>query len=222
MRQTLALLLALLLTLGLCACGAPASQTGQSAAASPLRGSLDGDSYRNELLKLRIALPEGWRFCDENRLASANGLSVSELRTADPAELIGQKGQLILLMMENESKSVVNLTVQPQQKELARYSDAELFQQARESIVKNYEATLVSGIGVQVESYRILSMQVGGEPRTVLQIRIAVVNSKGARRYGSDEYLIWYREDENWLGLLSLGIQDGSDPQPILDQIRPL
>ncbi len=217
MKQILALLLTLLI-LGLSACGAaPAPAYGDEAS---IRGRLDGESYSNALLELRITGPEGWRFCDEYSLAELNGLSVSAFRETDPDALLGQRGQLTLLRLENEAKSVLSLNVQPQQKELAGYSDAELFQRLRNSIEKNYKAVKLSGKQIQVMSFEVGPMQLDGAKRTVLHILLAVTNSQGLAQYYSDEYLIWCRGNENYLGLLTLSTPDRSDPQPILDAIR--
>lgn len=217
MKRILALLLTLLI-LGLSACGAaPAPAFGDEAS---IRGRLEGERYRNTLLDLQISAPEGWRFCGEDSLAQANELSLTAFRETDPKELMEQKGQLTLLMLENEAKGVLSLSVQPQQQELAEYSDAELFQRLRDSIVKNRETVRFSGKQLAVQAYETHPMQLGGAVRTVLHIRLATTNNRGAVQYFSDEYLIWCRGNEAWLGLLSLAIQDDSDPQPVLDAIQ--
>ena len=217
MKQILALLLALLM-LGLSACGpAAAPSFGDEAS---LRGRLEDGVYRNAPLGLEITRPAGWRFCGEDRLAQANGLSLSDFRQTDPAVLAERQGQLTLLMLENEAKSVLSLSIQPQQRELAGYSDAELFQRLRDSILENYESVRLSSKQISAQDYEIRPVLLGGAERELLHVRLAVTNSRGAVQYYSDEYLIWCRGDESWLGLLTLATQDGSDPQPILDAIR--
>jgi hypothetical protein len=46
-----------------------------------------------------------------------------------------------------------------------------------------------------------------------------VLNTNGA---DVDEYQIWFREQSDYMGILTLALMDGSEAQPILDGITAL
>ena len=58
-------------------------------------------------------------------------------------------------------------------------------------------------------------MQVGGQERTVLHMVLAGDPDV-------NEYQIWYRDSDAYMGILTVAIADGSDVQSILDGITSL
>ena len=176
-----------------------------------VRGVVSEDAYENEMLDLRIALPEGWVFYTDEQIAQVNNITAETLAGTDVAELIGKNGQFMDMMMAGGTGSNMNLMLQPKQAVLDAYSDEQIFTLSEATFKAQFEAS-----GMEVKSFEPVEMQVGGETRTVLHI--------GMRTNGMelDEYQIWLRNEADYMGVLTLAIMDGSDPQPILDGITKL
>ena len=179
--------------------------------AEGVRGVVSEDAYENEMLDLRIALPEGWVFYTDEQIAQVNNITAETLAGTDVAELIGKNGQFMDMMMAGGTGSNMNLMLQPKQAVLDAYSDEQIFTLSEATFKAQFEAS-----GMEVKSFEPVEMQVGGETRTVLHI--------GMRTNGMelDEYQIWLRNEADYMGVLTLAIMDGSDPQPILDGITKL
>lgn len=192
---------------------APATETPATEAhiAEGVRGVVSEDAYENEMLDLRIALPEGWVFYTDEQIAQVNNITAETLAGTDVAELIGKNGQFMDMMMAGSTGSNINLMLQPKQAVLDAYSDEQIFTLSEATFKAQFEAA-----GMEVKSFEPVEMQVGGETRTVLHI--------GMRTNGMelDEYQIWLRNEADYMGVLTLAIMDGSDPQPILDGITKL
>ena len=226
MKKIYALLLALCLLLGLAACGsaptssvpvdaAQASAETQPEAQEPevqesLRGSIADGIYENGMLNLRITCPEGWIFYDDEQIAQINNMTGELLSSTDVADLLGKNGQFMDMMLANGSGNSVNLILQPKQEQLALYSDEQIFTLSESTFKEQFAAA-----GIEVSLYEPLTMQVGGQERTVLHMVLAGDPDV-------NEYQIWYRDSDAYMGILTVAIADGSDVQSILDGITSL
>lgn len=176
-----------------------------------VRGTMTDDGYENEMLNLRVALPEGWFFYTDSQIAQINNLTAETLAGTDVAELIGKNGQFIDMMMAGMTGSNINLMIQAKQPMLNSYTDEQIFTLSEQTFKSQFQSA-----GMEVSTYEPIAIQVGGEERTVLHI---VLTASGTVM---DEYQIWYRDNADYMGVLTLAIMDGSDPQPILDGITKL
>ena len=229
MKQILALFLALSLTLSLAACaaGGPAPAPADGA----LRGSFAQGVYRSEALGLQIALPKFWSFCGDAQIAELNGLSAEALAEADISALIAEKGCFLSMMMTDPGGNTLNLILQPGQPGAAGQSDEQLFTLAEQSLRTQYARTTVSidrraaqyDCTMRVRRYTPTSLRLGDGEQTALHLVIDVVEKENNYLlYSFDQYQLWYRPDGDYMGVLTLAITDGSDPQPILDGIAAL
>ena len=222
MKRILVLLLALCMMLSFASCGAktePAanngsSGSGSSASSAPdeskLHGTIDGDSYTNEYLGLRIILPAGWVFYDEDQIAMVTGLTADAFADTKIAENIDKSGQLMDAMLTNNTGCSINLILQPQNVLLKNLSEEKVFQSLETQLKKQFEDA-----GIPVKSYEVVTKQVGGQDMTVLYM---------ALDFGvmMDEYQVWYRTSGKYLGILTLAVPQGTDPQPFLDCLKKL
>ena len=185
-----------------------APETQAAGTEGSLHGVLTDDAYVNDMLKLRVDKPEGWTFFTEEQIAASNNLTGSMLNT-DVAALLEQNGQVIDMMVSNETGSNnLNLLLQPDNPALDAYSDAEVFELSESA----FRIQLKSA-GMEISSYESATMKVGGKERTVLCL---VLDYSGTE---IREYQIWCRSKQTYMGVLTLAITNGSDPQPILDKI---
>ena len=232
MKQILVLFLALSLTLSLAACGASGGAgAGPAPADMALRGSFAGGVYRSEALRLQIALPKFWSFCGDAQIAELNGLSAEALAESDITELIAEQGCFLSMMMTDPGGNTLNLILQPGQPGAAGQSDEQLFALAEQSLRNRYARTSVSidrraaqyDCAMRVRSYTPTSLRLGDGEQTALHLLIDVVEKENNYLlYSFDQYQLWYRPDGDYMGVLTLAITDGSDPQPILDGIAAL
>ena len=182
-----------------------------AADSTEIRGTIADGAYENRLLKLRIACPKGWVFYDDDQIAQVNNTTAEIMKDTDIADLIGKNGQMMDMMMSSATGGSLNLIIQPKQAMLEFYNDEQIFTLSEETFRSQFEAS-----GFEVQTYEPVTMKVGGEERSVLHI---VMTSTGM---DIDEYQIWYRDSEDYMGVLTLGLTDGSDAQPILDGITAL
>lgn len=173
----------------------------------PIRGEQGDDAYVNETLKLRIVKPAGWFYFTDEQIAEANNLT-AELMEGDTAELIKEAGQLMDMMMMNGASNNINLIIQPVNVLLSSFTDEQIYTLSEDAFRAQFASS-----PLEIKTYEVVTKQVGGEDRTVLHMILA---SDGTE---ADEYQIWFRENENYMGIMTLTIMDGSDPQPILDGI---
>lgn len=66
---------------------------------------------------------------------------------------------------------------------------------------------------MSISTFEPKTVQVGGQERTALHM---VLSANGAE---VDEYQLWFRDQDKYMGILTIALTDGSDPQPILDGI---
>lgn len=244
MKKLYALLLALSLLLSLAACGSapapavsaedpqpiaeapvteepettapeaeePAAEEPQTEAAAQdgIRGVLLEDAYENALLNLRIACPEGWFFYDDDQIAMLNNLTAELMSGTDVADYLSKNGQFMDMVMANADGNSINLILQPKQDLLDVYSDEQIFTMSESAFKAQFSAA-----GLEISTYEPLTMHFGGQERTVLHM-VLVGDTE------VDEYQIWYRNETDFMGILTLAIVDGSDVQPILDGITTL
>lgn len=251
MKKIYALLLALCLLLSLAACGSAPAAAGESSqtpaeapaaeapeaeapeaeepaaeepeeeepAAEPqdeapaqeaLRGSIVDGAYENALLKLRIACPEGWFFYDDEQIAALNNATSELMSGTDVADFLNKNGQFMDMVMASASGNSINLILQPKQALLDAYSDEQVFTMSESTFKAQFTAA-----GMEISLYEPLTMQVGGQERTVLHMVLAGDTEV-------NEYQIWYRDSDAYMGILTIALPDGSDVQPILDGITSL
>ena len=132
------------------------------------------------------------------------------LSSTDVADFLGKNGQFMDMMLANGSSNSVNLILQPKQEQLALYSDEQIFTLIESTLKEQFAAA-----GIEVSLYEPLTMQVGGQERTVLHMVLAGDPDV-------NEYQIWYRDSDAYMGILTVAIADGSDVQSILDGITSL
>lgn len=178
---------------------------------SEIRGTLENDAYDNSYLKLRIARPEGWTFYTEEQIAQANNYTAELFEETDVADLIAKSGQMMDMMMSDISGNSMNLIIQPNQAALASVSDEQMFQLSEQMMKAQFESA-----GMTVSTFEPKTVQVGGQERTALHL---VMTANGVE---VDEYQLWFRDQEQYMGILTLALTDGSDPQSILDGITTL
>lgn len=219
MKQIVTLILALCLILSLAACGETTKPSGTSAQNdapattesvqdSELRGTLETDAYVNSYLKLRIARPEGWTFYTEEQIAQVNNTTAALFEKTDIADMIAKSGQMMDMMMSDISGNSMNLIIQPNQAALASYSDEQVFQLSEQAMKAQFESA-----GMSISTFEPKTVQVGGQERTALHL---IMNANGAE---VEEYQIWFRDRDKYMGILTVALTDGSDPQSILDGI---
>ncbi len=187
---------------------APATEPDEKAA---LRGTLTADTYTNEMLELQIAKPKGWIFYTDEQIAQVNNMTAEAMQGSDIAELIGKNGQFMDMMMSDAVGNSLNLIIQPKQALLDLYTDEQIFTLSEETMKAQFSAA-----GMTVGTFEPKTMQVGGKERMVLHL---VLSANGME---IDEYQIWFRNEAAYMGILTLALLDGSDPQPILDGISSI
>ena len=171
-----------------------------------IRGVITDSVYENKMLNLRIKLPSGWIFYNDEQIAEVNNITADMLSGTDAADFIGKNGQLMDMMITDVKGNNANLIIQPKPEGLDRYTDEQIFTLSEESF-KSY----LSDAGMDLTVYEPLTMNVGGQDRSVLHMILSINGTE------IEEYQLRYRNDSDYMGILTVAIQDGSDVQPILD-----
>ena len=190
----------------------PAAEEPQAEAPAQdgIRGTLLEDAYENAPLNLRIARPAGWIFYSDEQIAQVNNVTAELMSGTDVADYLNKNGQFMDMIMADAVGNSLNLLLQPRQAALDLYSDEQIF-----TLSENTFRAQFSAAGMEISTFEPLTMQVGGQERTVLHMVLAGDTEV-------DEYQIWYRTEADFMGILTLAIVDGSDAQPILDGITAL
>ena len=107
MKKVMSLILALLLTVSLAACG------GKSDEPDLHRGTVDGDTYTSEFLGLKLTVDEDWVIADDEQLAEHSGV-VKESFTDEEIRAEIEKGGSVtdLYALNQADGSSVNITIQ--------------------------------------------------------------------------------------------------------------
>ena len=129
----------------------------------------------------------------------------------DFLDLIGRNGQFTDMMMVTLAGNSINLILQPKNALLDMYTDEQIFTLSADAMKSQFTAA-----GYSVETFEPVKMEIAGQERTILHM---VLNAGGVM---ADEYQIWLRSDCDYMGILTVAILDGSDPQPILAGITAL
>ena len=223
MKRLSMILLALCLMLALVACG-EGNQTSstattpettsapetENAGTKEIRGKVEGDAYINEYLNLRVDRPQGWAFYSEDQIAEMNGFTTEMFEGTDIADIVAEAGQSTDMMMSDGGSNSLNLIIQPSQSSLEKLTDEQIFQLSETTV----EAQLTA-VGWTIDKYEAVTMQVGGEERSVLHMAIT------ASGVSFDEYQIWIRPSGDYMATLTLAAKD-IEVQPILDGIKTL
>ena len=234
MKKFIALLLALTMVLCLAACdgkndssetksaaantpkdskttttaAAPATESGNS---TQIRGEMRDGVYVNETLKLRIPTPDGWTVYTDEQIAQANNLTAEAFKDTDISEYLKKSGNLIDMMMGTVAGDSINLVIQPANPLLSAISDEDVFAATEAEYKAQFQAA-----GLNITNWETVTMQVGGEDRTVLHLTVDVSG------ISFEEYQVWYRDSADYTGILTLTVVGSTDPQPILDSITTL
>ena len=234
MKRLSMILLALCLMLALVACGegnqtsstANTPETTSSTANTPettsapetenvgtkeIRGKVEGDAYTNDYLNLSIERPQGWAFYTEDQIAEMNGFTTELFEETDIADIVAEAGQQTDMMMSDGGSNSLNLIIQPSQSTLETLTDEQIFQFSEKTVQDQLNA-----VGWTIDKYEAVTMQVGGEDRSVLHMAIT------ANGVSFDEYQIWIRPSGDYMATLTLALQKDMDPQPVLDGIKNL
>ena len=187
---------------------APATEPAEQAA---IRGTQAGDTYTNEMLNLQINKPKGWVFYTDEQIAQVNNMTSEALKETNIADVIGKNGQFTDMMMADAAGNSVNLILQPKQSILDIYSDEQIFTLSEETMKAQFSAA-----GMTVNSFEPTTITFGEEEKTVLHMGLKVNDIE------ADEYQYWFRNDGEYMGILTVAIVDGSDPQTVLDAITPI
>lgn len=224
MKRLSMILLALCLMLALVACGA-GNQTSSTAntpettsapetenvGTKEIRGKVEGDAYTNDYLNLCIERPQGWAFYTEDQIAEMNGFTTELFEETDIADIVAEAGQQTDMMMSDSGSNSLNLIIQPSQSALEKLTDEQIFQFSEKTVQDQLNA-----VGWTIDKYEAVTMQVGGEDRSVLHMAIT------ANGVSFDEYQIWIRPSGDYMATLTLALQKDMDPQPVLDGIKNL
>ena len=224
MKRLSMILLALCLMLALVACGA-GNQTSSTAntpettsapetenvGTKEIRGKVEGDAYTNDYLNLSIERPQGWAFYTEDQIAEMNGFTTELFEETDIADIVAEAGQQTDMMMSDGGSNSLNLIIQPSQSALEKLTDEQIFQFSEKTVQDQLNA-----VGWTIDKYEAVTMQVGGEDRSVLHMAIT------ANGVSFDEYQIWIRPSGDYMATLTLALQKDMDPQPVLDGIKNL
>ncbi|MBR6414409.1 MAG: hypothetical protein IKS21_07355 [Oscillospiraceae bacterium] len=224
MKRLSMILLALCLVLALVACGA-GNQTSSTAntpettsapetenvGTKEIRGKVEGDAYTNDYLNLCIERPQGWAFYTEDQIAEMNGFTTELYEETDIADIVAEAGQQTDMMMSDGGSNSLNLIIQPSQSALEKLTDEQIFQFSEKTVQDQLNA-----VGWTIDKYEAVTMQVGGEDRSVLHMAIT------ANGVSFDEYQIWIRPSGDYMATLTLALQKDMDPQPVLDGIKNL
>ena len=130
-------------------------------------------------------------------------MSETYLKT-DAAELIQSKEHLIVMTLVNYKDASAHLILSPAQQVMDGLTDEEIF-----SIMINQSEGQEAG----EPDLEILQLQVGGQDRTVLH-RIQQQNGEEV-----DNYQLWLRGDEAFMGVLTIFTKKGADVRTILDEV---
>ncbi len=171
-----------------------------------IRGVITDSVYENTLLNLRIQLPNGWVFYNDEQIAEVNNITADMLSGTDAADFIGKNGQLMDMVMTDAKGNNTNLLLQPKPDGLDIYTDEQIFTLSEEIVKSN-----LSKAGMDITVYEPITMNVGGQERSVLHMVLSVNGNE------LEEYQLRYRNDSDYMGVLTVAILDGSDVQPILD-----
>ena len=224
MKRLSMILLALCLMLALVACG-EGNQTSSTAntpettsapetenvGTKEIRGKVEGDAYTNDYLNLNIERPQGWAFYTEDQIAEMNGFTTELFEETDIADIVAEAGQQTDMMMSDSGSNSLNLIIQPSQSALEKLTDEQIFQFSEKTVQDQLNA-----VGWTIDKYEAVTMQVGGEDRSVLHMAIT------ANGVSFDEYQIWIRPSGDYMATLTLALQKDMDPQPVLDRIKNL
>jgi hypothetical protein len=216
MKKILAIVLALCMIFSFAACGskadpAPNGGSGNEEPAldeSKLSGETKESVYENEYLNLKVTLPAGWSFYDKDQIAAVNNMTVEAYEGTSVAESVSKAGQYMTMMMASPAGCSFNLLIQTKDKQYNLFTDEQLFTNSESEMKKQFESS-----GISMQKYEVLTLTIGGENRTVLHMILD---------FGvlMDEYQLWYRtKNGNYMGVLTLAVPDGTDPQPYLECI---
>ena len=107
MKKAMSLILALLLTVSLAACG------GKSNEPDLHRGTVDGDTYTSEFLGLKLTVDEDWVIADDEQLAELSGVVKESFTDEEIRDQIEKGGSVTDLYALNQADgSSLNITIQ--------------------------------------------------------------------------------------------------------------
>ena len=223
MKKILVVVLALCLILGLAACGgggnAPANTTPADNTANTnttpdpgsksggiTRGEVNGNTYTNEMLKIRCDLPSGWIIYNDDQIAVLNNYTKEKFKDTSVADAIEQTGQYIdFCAASNSSGNTINLLFQKNSTVLKLMSDKQIFEAMESSFKEQFKNS-----GITINDYKIVDGEFCGEAKSILHINITTNGTT------LEEYQIWVRPDEDYIGIITFTFPGSNDPNEML------
>ena len=174
-------------------------------------GTVEGNSYINETLNIRLTLPEGWIFYTEEQIAAQNNITVDMFQGTDVAEALQTIGQFIDMVASTSDGSNTNLVIQPAQELLSLYTDKQLFELMQETISTQFESA-----GVELKEYEILDFPALGKDQAALRMVFTMAGIE------MTQYQIWLRENPDYLAILSVTSATQLDAESFFDGLSRL
>ena len=200
MKRTTAILLAVLLLAGLCACGEKPVEVDPST----LPGTITDNVYTNEFLKLQCTCPEGWFFYDEAQMAELNN-ATQDIMTGDTAELMEKNGQFLDMFLSSaDGRLSANLNFQLNDHKTDLLSDKALFE-AMETAMRQQ----IQQMGMNVTAYTVETLQFLGEEKTCIHMEYGDL--------GMNQYVLYFRNNTNYYAAMTFTVMGDGDVQQLLD-----
>ena len=163
MKRTIKNLLSLLLVFSLCI----SLNAVPVRAAASITGVVSDNVYENEYFGIRLVLPDGYHFIDDEDVASKSGITVEELHDQDTMKQMMNMGKAPCVCYAYDSTNRNNINIS--MIHLTSSSEQELATGSRDYLRELYPAN-----GYEVNSVEVEEQEVAGETHYVLLTDIVV------------------------------------------------
>lgn len=165
MKNTLKKGFAIILSSMIMMCLLPAAHAN---AAEFSTGTINGNVYENDFFNIKLELPEGYTFVDEETLAQINEISINLLRNNAAAVKSIEKGQVITFALAKDENgyNTINITISNLGDDTVTDKDVAI------ASIDELAAFLVEN-GYVVDSIDAIEKTVAGESRVEISVEAA-------------------------------------------------
>ena len=132
------------------------------------RGTVNGQTYKNESIGLSCTLPEGWRFYSDEEIAQINNMSREAFEGTNIEEYLKNDNQLTDMFAQDPNDlSNINVIITSGGSSMEGYTDEFIFTMMKEFYLQQFE-----GSGLNINNYEVKKTTLNGEEKTYLEMDV--------------------------------------------------